>query len=58
MNRSEPTTGSDVLSTPGAVDSPCGPVLDEHCDCCGHRYVGDHVRGQVCPCESREGWDG
>ncbi len=30
----------------------------EHCDCCAHRYGGGHVRGAVCPCASREAWDG
>ncbi len=30
----------------------------EYCDCCGHRYAGDHVPGQPCPCGPREAWEG
>jgi rubrerythrin len=26
-----------------------------HCDCCGHRYAGDHVPGRPCPCFEQEG---
>ena len=29
--------------------------LGSHCDCCGHRYGGDHIPGRVCPCFEREG---
>lgn len=51
-------------------EAPCGrqsiwdPTADrclpepEHCDCCGHRYDGDHVPGQPCPCGDRDAWEG
>jgi hypothetical protein len=29
-----------------------------HCDCCGHRYAGDHVPGRPCPCFERDAWEG
>lgn len=33
-------------------------ALSEHCDCCGHRYAGDHVPGRPCPCFERDAWEG
>jgi hypothetical protein len=29
-----------------------------HCDCCGHRYAGDHVPGRPCPCFEQDAWEG
>jgi hypothetical protein len=48
--------------TPDAQAATCVERRDAaghlHCDCCGHRYAGDHVPGRPCPCFERDAWEG
>lgn len=44
-----------VAMVAGAASEAQDAEGHSHCDCCGHRYGGDHVPGRVCPCFEREG---